>query len=433
MNVFTFALKMLKREYKKSLGFGFILLFSFVVSLVFIDIMDNPLLVAQDVAVGGASWAQVSMPLSKTLPFLIICVCWVMILYASDYYLDKKLKEFSLIYLSGGTFLHVVLYVTIQIMIILLIVIPLSFIFGSICLNCLYAYMYPYLSITETYTIPFETYFGTAFTILPILMTIMLSIAGFSYRNTIQVLLGRSESTSGANVKETKVKTPIYLFLYFIGLYSIIVQTHYSVVYVIPTLIGTYAMYGIIKQGIPKLVRLWIYRGGIEKNPFYISLSNYVISMQGTIVMTLLMLCLITLLVPVFISQEPNTNEYVTDILGYFSIVFLLVIGIVCKFSDLIMNRKREFNVLSNIGFTYYERKKIIFSEVALFYSTIIVLPFPYIFTIGMRFVMNGELDIQKLLFIIAIYLLPTIISMFITFCFYNKTVNIPFKGESHE
>ncbi|WP_249030384.1 hypothetical protein [Tannockella kyphosi] len=433
MGTIKFALQMLKREYIKSISYSFILLFSLFISFIFIDIIDNPYLVQGDTVSGGASWNQVSVPLSIGLPFLIICICWVMILYASDYYLNKKVKEFALIYISGGTFIDVVLYVACQITVILIITIPLSFLLGTIALNQLYTIMYQYLNINIVYHVPFSTYFGCSFTIIPIIMTIMISIAGFSHRNTIQVLLGRTEKASGTIIKDTKIKTPVYIFIYFAALISIVFQEHYAVAYVVPTFLGSFAMYGIIKQVIPKVVRQLNLKKLLEKPFSFIPFSNYCVSMQGTIIMSMLMLCLITLLVPILIGQDPSSNEYFTAILSYISIVILIIVGLVCKFCDLVVLRKGEFIAMAKIGYIYQERKNMIIKEVMIFYGTILVMPLPYILIIGLKFVIAGGLSTKMLFSLILFYVFPSLLSMIVTMYLYNRTVNIKVKGEVYE
>ena len=166
---------------------------------------------------------------------------------------------------------------------------------------------------------------------------------------------------------------------------------------------------------------MWKNRSGLEKEHLYISLSNYVVSLQGTIIFSMLMLVLVCGLIPVLISQDKITNEYITGLISYIVMAILIVVGIVYKFIDNMMIRKNEFVCLNRIGYTKKEIKKIIRQEVIIYYCTIIFLPLPLVLSIGTRYIMNNDLTVLKLMILIAIYIIPIILSIFVTYNLYLK------------
>ena len=99
----------------------------------------------------------------------------------------------------------------------------------------------------------------------------------------------------------------------------------------------------------------------------------------------------------------------------------LIVVGIVYKFIDNMMIRKNEFVCLNRIGYTKKEIKKIIRQEVIIYYCTIIFLPLPLVLSIGTRYIMNNDLTVLKLMILIAIYIIPIILSIFVTYNLYLK------------
>ena len=82
----------------------------------------------------------------------------------------------------------------------------------------------------------------------------------------------------------------------------------------------------------------------------YISLSNYVISLQGTFIFSMLILMLACFLIPILISQDKLSKEFFIGIVSYLVITLLLVIAIVYKFIDHITMRKKEFVCLNLVG-----------------------------------------------------------------------------------
>lgn len=83
MNVFKFSFKTFKRTRKESISYSLVLLFSILVSFLFIDIGNNYDLIGNDRAVGGGIWEEFSVPLSLTLPFIVVIICW---LYVYSFY-----------------------------------------------------------------------------------------------------------------------------------------------------------------------------------------------------------------------------------------------------------------------------------------------------------------------------------------------------------
>ena len=102
MDVFSFAKKMLKREFNKCISYSIVLLVALIISFIFTDFIDNPLLIENDTVIGAGTFREMSIPLSKGLPFIVIALCWVMILYASNYYLSSQTDSFALLLISGG-------------------------------------------------------------------------------------------------------------------------------------------------------------------------------------------------------------------------------------------------------------------------------------------------------------------------------------------
>lgn len=423
MDVFSFAKKMMKREFNKCISYSIILLVALIISFIFIDFIDNPLLIENDRVVGAGTFKDMVVPLSKGLPFIVIALCWVMILYASYYYLNNQTDSFALLLISGGNIIDVAKFVLWQVAIMLIGIVPVVLLLGTGILKVIYMFMLYYLGIDVIYKIPVTTYISVILSLVPIIMAICVAVAGFSHRNTLQVLLGRKETNKKVKIKKHNKSSLIYIVIYFWSISLVIFQEYQLTAYIFPAAVGVISIYGLFKRTIPKIIQMWKNKRGLENEHLYISLSNYVVSLQGTIIFSMLMLILVCGLVPVLISQDKITNEYITGLISYVVMAILIVVGIVYKFIDTIMVRKNEFVCLNRIGYTKKEIKKIIRQEVLIFYFTIIFLPLPLILSIGARYIMNNDLTILKLVILIAIYIIPIILSIFLTYNLYLKFI----------
>lgn len=90
MGTFKFSMRMLVKDYKKSLFYGITLIFAVAVCFVFFNIINNTDLADQTIARSGGTWNDVQMPFSSVLSFLIICFCCFMIFFANNFFFIKK-------------------------------------------------------------------------------------------------------------------------------------------------------------------------------------------------------------------------------------------------------------------------------------------------------------------------------------------------------
>ena len=74
MGTFKFSMRMLVKDYKKSLFYGITLIFAVAVCFVFFNIINNPDLADQAIAKSGGTWQDVQMPFHQCY-LLIICFC----------------------------------------------------------------------------------------------------------------------------------------------------------------------------------------------------------------------------------------------------------------------------------------------------------------------------------------------------------------------
>lgn len=423
MKVFSFSKKMMIRDFNKCLNYSLVVYASLIISFIFGDFIKNPLLLENDLVIGGATFIDMTIPLSMALPFIVLLLTWIMILYASNFYLNSQTDSFSLILLSGGSAIDVAKYVLWQVAIIFMFNLLIALLTGPFILTLIYKYMFSYLNIDIIYQIPFSTYLFVFYSLIPISMMICLLIAGFSYRNTLQVLLGRTKTDKNITVKRKDNISWIYIIIYLLSIWLVYIPEHTAVAYIFPCMVGVIGIYGLFKSAIPKFIKLWKNKSGTEKKCLYISLSNYSVSIQDSAIFIMLMFILICGIIPILISQAKFTNEYITGVISYAVIAIMIVVCIVYKFIDRIMKRLNEFNCLSRLGYIRKDFKLIILLEVIIYYITVIFVPLPLILIIGARYILNNDLTLLKYIILMAIFIVPIILSIFITYNLYKKNI----------
>ena len=93
-------------------------------------------------------------------------------------------------------------------------IVPVALLLGTGILKLIYMFMFSYLGIDVVYKIPITTYINVLLSLVPILMAICVAVAGFSHRNTLQVLLGRAEANKKVKIKKHNKSSLIYIVIY---------------------------------------------------------------------------------------------------------------------------------------------------------------------------------------------------------------------------
>ena len=111
MGTLKFSLKMLKKEYKKSLIYILTLCLTIAVTFLFFNIIDNTYLMEKTTM---SQQMVMDIPFSTTLSFIIIIFCAFMIIFANNFYISRKTKEIAIMTMSGSGFIDTTMYLFYQ-------------------------------------------------------------------------------------------------------------------------------------------------------------------------------------------------------------------------------------------------------------------------------------------------------------------------------
>ena len=137
----------------------------------------------------------------------------------------------------------------------------------------------------------------------------------------------------------------------------------------------------------------------------------------------------VTGMLAVLAANQNSQREFTTGVIGYIVVVVLLVVSIIYKLSMEALTRKTLFVNLWKIGYTRKELRKIVRQEVISYYFVLILIPLVYIMFISGRFIYYGDMSLQFAYIYILSYIIPIIVSGFITYVQYINAVVKPIKG----
>ena len=344
MKVFSLATLTLKRNKKQYMIYGLTLIFAIVIHLIFSEFINNPYLIEADRARGIDDPLGADIPLSMGLPFLIILFCWFMIIYASQYNFNKKHQEFGILFTCGFNLLDFIKYTLIQMGIVFIFVLPISFILGVLSLFFIHSKIYPYLQINYSiYTIMPSTFFTTISALCVLVVIVIIFLIGQLHKSDIYTLINDENKVQAIHFVSLK-KMMMYLLIYLIGFCSIITVEGNLINYIPPTALGVMGMYGLYKY-----------------------------------------------LLPVLASQNIESNEFLTGMISYLFIVAMVIISILYKMNMEKKNKMREFSILNKVGYVYSDLKKMLLKENILYFICVLVIPLPYLIFMAREFILMNS------------------------------------------
>ena len=424
MGVFLFSMKMLKKEYKKTFMYAFTLMFTIAACLIFFNIMANDTLVVKEVVRGGGSWAQVSVPVTTGLAFLIIIFCSAMIIFANNFYLTKKTKELAITTMSGASFGDMNFYLIYQNLAITLVVMPLGLLLGYVfCILSNYV-MYDYLNISSSiFIVDGEAFFNTFVTILSMIGALIIYSSGYVYRHDIQFML----STQTVNKHEDKriIKLPkiFYLVVYISGILLMLFSEYSISVFIFPCIVGILGAGGVMSHVLPDVFARIKKKKLITHQILLVSISNLAYSLKQSIFLVSLYCISSTSMIALLVSQQNDIKNFIMAVIGFVITVVLLSLGILYKYFSEAIQRKILFFNLYKLGYTRDKIKKIIKFEVIYYYLIITLIPLVYISIILTRCFIHNDISLVFGLIIVLVEILTPAIIGVITYINYKNTV----------
>ena len=425
MTMLKFASHMLAKEYPKSIFYTITLIFQIAMTFIFFTIPNNQIL-AEEVQQGAGT---LTTPFVAVLSFIIITFCCCMIIFASNFYVSKKNKEFAVYTLSGWTALKITQYVLSQIGILMLIAVPAGLFLGYGAAVLANHVMYQQAGILASpFYVPLAALVQTL-AILCLMLLLIIMVAGcYVYRNEIRDFLSQSRQMQprpGSTLK----RTCLYFFLYLLGLF-LTTLNDYGDPYYFQILMGMFGAGGLVIGGIPYVIGCLKRFKWMSCRYSLIAASHLNYTLQKNVILASCVVVSVTALVGMMIMERDNPRLLSIIIIGYGVVVILLVTSIIYNLCHDIQQRPKIYYNLWRIGYTKKELRLIIRREILGFYLILTILPLLYMGAIGWRYVGNGSMGLAILAAMLLAYLIPIFLSALVVYRTYIKMVVEPIKGE---
>ncbi len=414
MGIFKFSLKMLKKEFSKSLFYCVSLTLSIAIIFVFFCYIDNSYL--------GNSISSGQNQFSQILALLVIIFAVFNCFFANNFFVSSKTNDLAIIQLSGASVFKVAGYLMVQNFVIVCISIPLGFVIGYFFNGFFNSLIYAQMNISgNIYYVSTEALVWAIVCIVTELLALTLMNTGFAYRTDIKDLLGHSSSMT-MNAKRSKIPSIVYLALYIVPLvifHSLDLEATSFAVY---SVIGLFGINGLLTKGIPDLIKRF-QKKNVTHSTRLIAFGNLSYSIKRCNLLINMLIISIILIVSFIIGNINDTNTLYLLMLTYYIVIFLLGTSILYKMVYEVSMRTKLYNSLYKLGYQRKQLKSVMKLEITLLYFVILLFPTSYIGYMLIRFVIGGIIEASFALTIVLSYVIPIALTGLIVYFSYKRTV----------
>ena len=407
MKVFDYAMTMLKKDKKTTLRFIIVVSITVIINFIFFNMSLTPLI--------------------TYVSFIVLLVTWFLLVYITNFYLTFKRQEIGMIYLNGGGVKDVFKYLVCQISCIFIFASIVGTILGALILPLLYSIFNDIAGVKYTFSILGVNYLGPLIGILTMLVFSTVTALGYTNQNSITKLMNYSHINTLPNSRflEARHVNLIYLMMYIVAIVAPLVASFRSFIDIIFVcsimgIFGSLAIFGMIRRVFIQIIRKWAKKQGVTKNIMLVALSNYIITIQGSVVFIILFILMMILCIPIFVAFNNSTVEYLFCIFIIVIMTLLIALGLICNFLVIGYKRSVEFRQLHYLGISNKDVYKMMKWEVILFYASIIFLPLPILISIIIRYFRDTNLVVNIIIFLVLVFVV-FIITGFINYKLYKK------------
>lgn len=428
--MFKLSMKMLRREKKSSFFYTATMMIAIIMTFVFSSILSNPSLKSQTIATSGASWADVSLPISEALSFVVVCFCCFLIFYVNNYYILNKSDEIAVLSTSGSSSIHTTIYLLYQTALLFLIACIPGFILGYLITLQISQFISQYTN-TPVQGITASSLAFTLILILTIFIMLVVVVAGYVYRNEIKDILYSKDNMNVTGVmSRLKIPPVVFVVIYLAGLVLTVVPVFNGLEFNTQICLCLVGIFGIVSSGVSRFTASWKKKHMYQNRYKTVSLSNLTYTVLKSKWLILLLVFSVIVMFYLTLSYQEIPKEYIIAMAGYVIIIILLSVTIMY---NLMIEAKARGSLYFNmwkVGYVKKELYKIIKQELIMYYGLILFLPLLIMMAIGYRFIQAGILDLMLLIILCLIYIIMIAVTGLISYRVYRQTVNDNIVGE---
>ncbi|MEE1410427.1 MAG: hypothetical protein U0J83_00215 [Bulleidia sp.] len=428
--IFHDALGSLKNDFSRSFFYWLTFLLTTTFSVLFFSVASQGEI--------GFTLIHASNDVSTTITIFSVVICMIEVFFANDFFIKTKSKALAIQLICGAKFVQLAEYLLYQTFILLALAIPCGILLALGLIPVTNTAISMYLHSSFIIQINSTAIIGTAFVVLTLIFwTTYLNMA-FAYRNNASTLLNERSVLTGLsssllaglginkieNVKKAvKVLQGIGSIFLFIAPLAFMFRSPDNIfVLSLASMAGfLFTTTTVVIPGISKLLKDCC----IHKPVALTFLGFLRTDIRIMRVNVILLVLSSVLLISTLVTGCDTAMLMMMVLLSYIVINILLSLAVMFKFSTDILNRKKYFMTMDQLGYFKRDLNGIILAETTAFYVYVIfsaLIPIGFIFAL---LSMRGMMETPVIVFLICSFLVPMLVCYLVTLLYYFKTVKV--------
>lgn len=428
--IFHDALGSLKNDFSRSFFYWLTFLLTTTFSVLFFSVASQEEI--------GFTLIHASNDVSTTITVFSVVICMIEVFFANDFFIKTKSKALAIQLICGAKFVQLAEYLLCQTFILLALAIPCGILLALGLIPVTNTAISMYLHSSFIIQINSTAIIGTAFVVLTLIFwTTYLNMA-FAYRNNASTLLNERSVLTGLsssllaglginkieNVKKAvKILKGIGSIFLFIAPLAFMFRSPDNIfVLSLASMAGfLFTTTTVVIPGISKLLKDCC----IQKPVALTFLGFLRTDIRIMRVNVILLVLSSVLLISTLVTGCDTAMLMMMVLLSYIVINILLSLAVMFKFSTDILNRKKYFMTMDQLGYFKRNLNGIILAETTAFYVYVIfsaLIPIGFIFAL---LSMRGMMETPVIVFLIGSFLVPMLVCYLVTLLYYFKTVKV--------
>ena len=428
--IFHDALGSLKNDFSRSFFYWLTFLLTTTFSVLFFSVASQEEI--------GFTLFHASNDVSTTITIFSVVICMIEVFFANDFFIKTKSKALAIQLICGAKFVQLAEYLLCQTFILLALAIPCGILLALGLIPVTNTAISMYLHSSFIIQINSTAIIGTAFVVLTLIFwTTYLNMA-FAYRNNASTLLNERSVLTGLsssllaglginkieNVKKAvKILRGIGSIFLFIAPLAFMFRSPDNIfVLSLASMAGfLFTTTTVVIPGISKLLKDCC----IQKPVALTFLGFLRTDIRIMRVNVILLVLSSVLLISTLVTGCDTAMLMMMVLLSYIVINILLSLAVMFKFSTDILNRKKYFMTMDQLGYFKRDLNGIILAETTAFYVYVIfsaLIPIGFIFAL---LSMRGMMETPVIVFLIGSFLVPMLVCYLVTLLYYFKTVKV--------
>ena len=428
--IFHDALGSLKNDFSRSFFYWLTFLLTTTFSVLFFSVASQEEI--------GFTLIHASNDVSTTITIFSVVICMIEVFFANDFFIKTKSKALAIQLICGARFVQLAEYLLCQTFILLAAAIPCGILLAVGLIPVTNTAISLYLHSSFTIQVNSTAIIGTAFVVLTLIFwTTYLNMA-FAYRNNASTLLNERSVLTGLsssllaglginkieNVKKAvKILQGVGSIVLFIAPLAFMFRSPDNIfVLSLASMAGfLFTTTTVVIPGTSKLLKDCC----IHKPVVLTFLGFLRTDIRIMRVNVILLVLSSVLLISTLVTGCDTAMLMMMVLLSYIVINILLSLAVMFKFSTDILNRKKYFMTMDQLGYFKRDLNGIILAETTVFYVYVIfsaLIPIGFIFAL---LSMRGMMEIPVVVFLTGSFLVPMLVCYLVTLLYYFKTVKV--------